>query len=328
MFGYKRIISVSVMAHHFVPNKSKITFLNAKSQIILYLVFHQIPYCEKIQGIQRNLSLCRVKQKTSDEFAWPLSHQMALYEKPSCCSVKYSHMGSGVLQKNCCHLTQSAAASRNAIWISFTQGESYKFYAVITPDSQDQSSSQIVKKKQWKCVLCSNESTFQLVSWEKWMSSFQSQRPKGPSRLFISERCKSTRLSWYGGAAEQTAWVTGICVKVPWTWRHILGFYRDILPSRWCLSWEVHGYQIKTMPALILHVLQQHGFIDACACDWLTSRSVSYWTCTAHHEKKNQTTMTTDWWASEVLYLVRLGKILLTKLLRISILNSQTIKHL
>ncbi len=31
-----------------------------------------------------------------------------------------------------------------------------------------------------------------------------------------------------GGAAMQTAWVTGICAKVLLTWRHTLGLYRDI----------------------------------------------------------------------------------------------------
>ncbi len=30
------------------------------------------------------------------------------------------------------------------------------------------------------------------------------------------------------------------------TWKHILRLYRYILPSRVCLSWEVHGYKIKT----------------------------------------------------------------------------------
>ncbi len=43
---------------------------------------------------------------------------------------------------------------------------------------------------------------------------------------------------------------------------------RHILPSR-CLSWEVHGYYIKTMPGLILHVLQQRGFFDKVnVLDW------------------------------------------------------------
>ncbi len=51
---------------------------------------------------------------------------------------------------------------------------------------------------------------------------------KGTIQTFISDRSKSKRLSWYGSAAEQTSWVTGICAKVLLTWRHILGLYSDI----------------------------------------------------------------------------------------------------
>ena len=49
----------------------------------------------------------------------------------------------------------------------------------------------------------------------------------------------------------------------------------------------------RTMPGLILHELQQRGFIGIeCVC--LTGlpavRSVSYWKCMAHHEEENQIT--------------------------------------
>ncbi len=66
---------------------------------------------------------------------------------------------------------------------------------------------------------------------------FSVPKTKGTIHTFISNISKSNSLSWYGGAAEQTARVTGICVKVLLTWRQ-----RHILPSRWCLSWEVHCY--------------------------------------------------------------------------------------
>ncbi len=60
---------------------------------------------------------------------------------------------------------------------------------------------------------------------------------------------------------------------------------------------------------------------------WLdVSRSVSYWKYMAHHEKENQTTMTMDCWAAEVLYQARLGKTFACKTLKISIHNSQMIK--
>lgn len=63
--------------------------------------------------------------------------------------------------------------------------------------------------------------------WEK-QTEFLDQKMKGTIQTFISEECKSKHRSWYGVAAEQTSWVTGLCVKVPFTWRHILGLHRDL----------------------------------------------------------------------------------------------------
>ncbi len=87
------------------------------------------------------------------------------------------------------------------------------------------SSSQIVRKTVKMCAV---------LKWDhnlfpgKMNSEFSVPKTKGTIQTFISDRSKSKRLSWYGGAAEQTARVIGMCVKVPLTWRHILGLYRDI----------------------------------------------------------------------------------------------------
>ncbi len=62
----------------------------------------------------------------------------------------------------------------------------------------------------------------------KMEGEFSVPQTKRTIQIFISDRSKSKCLSWYGDVAEQTAWVTGICAKVPLTWRHILGLYRDI----------------------------------------------------------------------------------------------------
>jgi len=56
---------------------------------------------------------------------------------------------------------------------------------------------------------------------------FSVPKIKGTIQTFISNRSKSKHLSWYEGAAEQTAWVTGICAKVLLTWWHVLELYRD-----------------------------------------------------------------------------------------------------
>ncbi len=110
---------------------------------------------------------------------------------------------------------QSAAASRNATWISVTLGESY--ISILCSDAAGFSGPELISDSQKDNVkMCA-------VDFE-----FSVPKTKGTIQTFISNRSKSKRLSWYGGSAEQTAWVTGICAKVLLTWRHRLGLYRDI----------------------------------------------------------------------------------------------------
>ncbi len=135
---------------------------------------------------------------------------------------------------------------------------------------------------------------------------FSVPQTKRTIQTFISDRGKRKCLSWYGGAAVQMAWVTGICAKVPLTWRHILGLYKDI----YCHQDDV--FQGKSM-LLDQDNARSHSacaktawFRSQSECARLASRSVSYWKCMAHHEKENQTTTITDCWASEVLHQARL----------------------
>ncbi len=152
---------------------------------------------------------------------------------------------------------------------------------------------------------------------------FSVPKTKGTIQTFISDRSKSKCLSWYGGCSKANGMGDWHMCKGTIDMEAYTGIVqRYILPSRWCLSWEVHGHYIKTMSALILHMLQQRGFVDRSKCARLASRSVSYWKCMAHHEKENQTTTITDCWASEVLYQARLDKIFGCRTLTISILNS------
>ncbi len=72
---------------------------------------------------------------------------MALHKKPSCWSVKYSHMGSGVLQK-------PAVIYHSLLLHQEMQHESllleekaiHQFFKAMLPGSLGQCSSQIVKK--------------------------------------------------------------------------------------------------------------------------------------------------------------------------------------
>ena len=95
---------------------------------------------------------------------------------------------------------------------------------------------------------------------------------------------------------------------------------------------ELHVYFSRTMPGLILQELQQRGFIGI---EWvsltglpavqicLILKIASYWK--SHHEEENQTTVTTDCWAAQVLYTPRMGKNFTCKTATTDIFRSQTI---
>ncbi len=116
--------------------------------------------------------------------------------------------------------------SRNATWISVTLGESYTSILHQFPGSLGQSSSQIVKKTVKMCAVL-RWVRISICFWEKMDCEFSVPKTKRTIQTFINDRSKSKHLSWYGGAAEQTAWVTSICAKVFVTWRHVLGFVRS-----------------------------------------------------------------------------------------------------
>ena len=64
-------------------------------------------------------------------------------------------------------------------------------------------------ERQWKCVLWSDESTFQLFLGEK--TDFGLYMPK-IEKTVTNEKWKKRPLWWYGGASVPTAWV--ICIYV------------------------------------------------------------------------------------------------------------------
>ncbi len=133
----------------------------------------------------------------------------------------------------------------------------YQLYAVMLPGSLGQSSSQRVKKT---VKTCAAHRWVQISTCfrEQWISSSQSQRSKGPSRLSLATEAKANICH---GMREQQSKRHGWLAYVRKYYWHG-GMYWNcteiqyILPSRWYLSWEVYGYSIKTLPSLILHVLQ------------------------------------------------------------------------
>ncbi len=93
------------------------------------------------------------------------------------------------------------------------------------------------------------------------MSSSQSQRPKGPSRL-SPPTDGDKNLSLYGDLSEQMAWVSGMCegaIAMEVLYWHCTETYTAIKKTSFMRSpWLLDQDNANT----ILHVLQQHGFID------------------------------------------------------------------
>ncbi len=131
-------------------------------------------------------------------------------------------------------------------------------------DSLGRSSSQMLKKTVKMCAVL-RWVHISTCFWEKWISSSQSQSPKGPSRLSLPTEAKANVCHGMGvQQSKQHGW--HMCEGTINMEAYTGIVQRHILPSRW---WEVHGYYIKTMPSLILHVLQQRGFVDKVnVLDW------------------------------------------------------------
>ncbi len=80
------------------------------------------------------------------------------------------------------------------------------------------------------------------------MVSSQSQRPKGPSRLSLATEAKANFCHGMGCSRANDMGDWNMCEGTIDMEAYIGIVQRYILP---CLSWEAHGYYIKTMPALI-----------------------------------------------------------------------------
>ncbi len=141
--------------------------------------------------------------------------------------------------------------------------------------------------------------------WEKWISSSQSQRPKGPSRLSLATEAKAKIC--HGMGVKQSKW---------------LGWLKYVRRYYWNGGWdctETYCHQDDVFHGKSMLLYQDNASShSACAktewfrrqseCARLASRSVSYWKCMAHHENEHETMTITDCWASEVLYQARLDK--------------------
>ncbi len=122
--------------------------------------------------------------------------------------------------ENCCHLPQPATASINATWV-FTLGERYT------------------------SILCSDTAGFpgpehisDMCAVVRWVTSvsgkmdveFLIPKTKGDHPDFHQWQMQNQTsvMNGNGGAAEQRHGWLAYVQRVPLTWRHILGLYRDI----------------------------------------------------------------------------------------------------
>ncbi len=236
-------------------------------------------------------------------------------------------MGSGVLQKTTV-IYHSLLLHQEMQLESLLLEEKaiHTFYAAMLLGPLGQSSSQIVKKTVKMCALLRwvhISTCFQ----EKRILSFQSQRPKGPSRLSLATEAKANVC--HGMGVQQSKPHGWLAYVRRYYWHG--GIYWDctemytaIKMMSFMLSpWLLYQDNARSHSACATTA----WFCRQSECVRLASRSVSYWKCMTSHEKENQTMMITDCWASEVLYQARLGKHFTCNTLKISILYSQTMKH-
>ncbi len=211
---------------------------------------------------------------------------MALHKKLSCCGVKYSHVGSGVLWKTT--VIYHSLLLHEEMQLEYPclkEKAKHQFYAAMLLGSLGQSSSQIVKKTVKICPV---------LRWvhistcfcEKWMVSSQSQRPKGPSILSSVTKAKANVC--HGMVVQQSKqhgwlpyvqryyWHGGIYWDFTETYTAIKMMY--FMGSPWLLYQDNARYN----SACSTMVFRQSE------CARLGSRSVSYWKGMAHHEKENR----------------------------------------
>lgn len=90
-----------------------------------------------------------------------------------------------------------------------------------------------LSKRQWRCVLGSEESTFQLVLLRKTDNEFSVSKSKGSIQTFMRDRCRSKRLSWFWEQqSKQHQWWADVKVPLKANFGSVQTY---ILPSNWCL---------------------------------------------------------------------------------------------
>ena len=117
----------------------------------------------------------------------------------------------------------------------------------------------------WKCVLWSDKLTFPIfLGKHGWRVKRQS------IQIVTSTKVKSQHLWWCGGVlVPMASWVTCMSVKAPLMLKGTWRFWSICCHLDDVFYRAVPAYFNKTLPSLILHVLQQRCFVR---------KECGYWT--------------------------------------------------
>ncbi len=180
---------------------------------------------------------CRARQETWVECTWPLSPRMALHKKPSCRHhIKYSHKGSGVLQKPTV-IYYSLLLHQEMQLEYLLLGESYT--SILCSDAAGFSGPEIISNSQnnRENVCFTQMSPHFNLFPGKMDFEFSVPKTKGTIQTYISNRSKSKSLSWYRRCSRANSKGDWHMCKGTIDMEAYTGIVqRHILPSKWCLS--------------------------------------------------------------------------------------------
>ena len=181
-------------------------------------------------------------------------------------------------------------------------------------------------ERQWKRVLWSDESTFQLVFGKNGHRILCAKDEKDHPDCYQQKVQKPASVMVWGCISAHSMGDLHICEGTIDAEAYV-GILEMLPPRLTTFPRNSMSISAGQCQAFILHKLQQCGFVGiecVCLTACLQSRSVSYWKCMVHHEEENQTTANMDCWAAHVLYTPRMGKNSTCKTATIDIFSSQS----
>ena len=264
------------MVHHFVPNFMrelpvilKTIFLSARLQKMQAFHLPQFIISWKDSGSQGKSQCVKAKGRNrADCLRDHRALRWYVFEKPSCYHDGHSHMGSGILWKIL--VTQHSPALHQEMQLEIVLCKEEGNLLILHRNASEFSGPEVIwdGPKGSGNMFSGQMSPHFSLFLGKTDNGFYVPKMKKTIQIVTNEKCKTSLWGWYGGASVPMAWVICIYVKVPLMRRLMLEFWRDICCRQDDdFSQELHVHFSRTMPGLILHKLQQHGFVGIeCMC--------------------------------------------------------------